>query len=204
MEPRALILDYGNVLSRPQRAESVEAMAQDAGASQEDFLRAYRLHRDAYDAGALPAADYWRRVLKTLDRRSTTPAAVERFIQRDAESWMSYRNEIWELARTFRTADRQTAMLTNMPHEILTRIRADRHLEAWFDVVVASCEIGLNKPDPRVYGVCLSRLGVTADQTLFVDDSTVNIAAAARLGIGTLHFAGDESARDLRVRLGML
>jgi putative hydrolase of the HAD superfamily len=203
MDPTALILDYGNVLSRPQRVVSVEAMARDAGASPEDFRRAYRLHRDPYDAGELSAADYWRRVLETLGRRSTTSAALERFIQRDVESWTSYRDDIWVLARTFRTGDRRTAMLTNMPPEILARIRADRRLESWFDVVVASCEIGLIKPDPRVYEVCLSRLGVAADRTIFVDDSIVNIAAAARLGIGTLHFAGEESVRDLQVRLGM-
>ena len=40
----------------------------------------------------------------------------------------------------------------------MARIRADRPLEAWFDVVLVSCEVGLAKPDPAIYELAVARL----------------------------------------------
>ena len=92
-------------------------------------------------------------------------------------------------------------MLSNGVPEVMARIRSERALDSWFDVVVVSCEIGCAKPDPRIYEICLSRLGVAADRALFVDDRTANIEAAAKLGIQTLHFAGDQPVRELKCRM---
>lgn len=69
---QALIFDYGDVLSWPQKAESVETMAHLVGVSVDVFRAAYRQHRVAYDAG-LPAQEYWRRVLRTLGKSSAGP-----------------------------------------------------------------------------------------------------------------------------------
>jgi len=41
--------------------------------------------------------------------------------------------------------------------------------------VVISCEVGLSKPDPRIYQLCLDRLGLAAPATLFVDDRADNV-----------------------------
>lgn len=198
----ALILDYGGVLSRPQKAESVETMAQRVGVNVDAFRAAYRLHRGSYDAG-LPAEEFWRRVLGTLGRSSAAASAhpmVVWLIQSDVESWTQYREEVWDLARSFRASGGRTAMLSNGVPEVMARIRSERALEAWFDAVVVSCEVGCAKPDTRIYQMCLSRLGVAAGRALFVDDVVVHIEAAAKLGMQTLHFTGDHSVGDLRLR----
>jgi putative hydrolase of the HAD superfamily len=49
-----------------------------------------------------------------------------------------------------------------------------------FDVVVCSSEIGLRKPDPRVYSFVKTQLG--ARHPWFVDDRLENVAAAQRCG----------------------
>ena len=199
----ALIVDYGGVLSKPQRAESVEAMARRVGVSIDVFRAAYWQHRDSYDAG-LPAEEFWRRVLGTVGHASEATrvlAMVAWLIQRDVESWTHYREEVWDLIRSFRANGGRTAMLSNGVPEVMARIRSERTLDLWFDVVVVSYEVGYVKPDPRIHEICLSRLGVAANHALFVDDSTENIEAAAKLGIQTLHFTGDRSVRDLGFRV---
>ncbi len=199
---QALILDYGGVLTWPQRAESVEAMAHRVGVRVDIFRAAYERHRDSYDGG-LPAEEFWRQVLGTLGHTSGVLdplSTVAWLIQRDVESWTQYREELWDLVRSFRTGGGCTAMLSNGVPEVMARVRSERTLESWFDAVVVSCEVGCSKPDPRIYQICLSSLGVAADRALFVDDRAENIEAAARLGIHTLHFIGEHSVRDLRAR----
>ena len=174
-------------------------MVAQVGAPQNDFRVAYWHHRQQYDAG-LPAAEYWRRVLETLgeaSRASEHGHAIDHLIKADVASWTQYREEMWLLAQSFRSGGGRTAFLSNGGPEAMARIRAERPLERWFDVVVVSCEVGFAKPDPRIYERCLSRLGVEPSHALFVDDRLENIAAAARLGILTFHFASDDPMRRL-------
>jgi HAD superfamily hydrolase (TIGR01509 family) len=51
------------------------------------------------------------------------------------------------------------------------------------DELVLSCEVRAAKPDPRIFEVALDRLGVAAEDTLFVDDQQAFCDAAAALGI---------------------
>src|SRR6266849_1879717 len=198
MPLEALILDYGNVLSHSQREDWFEAMAAQVGAPLHAFRDAYWQHRQPYDAG-LPAAEYWRRVLETLGQSFGAlehGPAIDQLIEADVASWTEYREEMWGLARSFRVGGGRTAFLSNGVPEAMARIRAERPLERWFDVVVVSCEVGVAKPDPLIYKICLSRLGVEPNHALFVDDRLENIDAAARLGIETFHFAGDDLMRQ--------
>ncbi len=199
MPLEGLILDYGNVLSHPQPGDWCESVASEVGVSTNAFRDAYWRHRHLYDAG-LPAAEYWRRVLETLgpSRPASDPGAItDRLVKADVASWTEYREEVWELAESFRINGGRTAFLSNGVAEAMATIRAARPLERWFDVVVVSCEVGVAKPDPTIFQMCLSRLGVKASQALFVDDRIENIHGAARLGIQTFHFVGPDAVSRL-------
>jgi len=64
-----------------------------------------------------------------------------------------------------------------------------------FDIFVTSAEVGVMKPDPRIYYVALERLGVSPPQAIFVDDFIENVEAARQLGMQGVHFADPERAR---------
>jgi glucose-1-phosphatase len=63
-----------------------------------------------------------------------------------------------------------------------------------FDVSVFSYEVGLAKPDPAIYRVILDRVGVKAEEAIFVDDVMENILAANALGIHGIQFRGTDDA----------
>jgi putative hydrolase of the HAD superfamily len=199
MPLEALILDYGNVLSHPQPRDWCQTVASQIGVPTETFRDAYWQHRRLYDAG-LPAAEYWRRVLETLGysaAASDLGAITDRLVEADVASWTEYREDVWHLAASFRLTGGRTAFLSNGVADAMARIRADRRLERWFDVVVVSCEVGASKPDPAIFEMCLAQLGVTPRQALFVDDRIENIEGAARLGIQTFHFVGTDAVSRL-------
>ena len=80
----------------------------------------------------------------------------------------------------------------------MARVRADHPLETRFDAVVISCEVGLAKPDPRIFRLCLERLGLSAGAALFVDDRADNVQAAAGVGLRTLRFEGPDALERLQ------
>lgn len=56
-----------------------------------------------------------------------------------------------------------------------------------FETVFLSYEMGLMKPDPRIYTQVLEQAGLVAEETLFLDDNADNIKAASEVGIETIH-----------------
>ncbi|XP_012633826.2 acyl-CoA dehydrogenase family member 10 isoform X1 [Microcebus murinus] len=72
-----------------------------------------------------------------------------------------------------------------------------------FDVVVESCLEGICKPDPRIYQLCLERLGLQPSESIFLDDLGPNLKAAASLGIHTIKVHDPETAvKELEALLG--
>ena len=63
------------------------------------------------------------------------------------------------------------AVLTNGPDDVQrTKLRA-AGLEPFFDVTIASGEVGFGKPDPRIFTTALKRLGVHVDDAIAIGDS---------------------------------
>ena len=56
-------------------------------------------------------------------------------------------------------------------------------LEALFERVFYSHEVGMAKPLPNIYQHVLTEAGLVADETLFLDDNPANIESALALGI---------------------
>lgn len=78
-----------------------------------------------------------------------------------------------------------------------------RHHEA-FDVSVYSFEQGIGKPEPAAYAHALNALGSSPEQTLFIDDSAVNVQAARELGLRAIAFEGADSLRGQLIEMGIL
>lgn len=72
-------------------------------------------------------------------------------------------------------------------NKILAASTGVEKLEDLFETVFLSYEMGLMKPDPRIYQEVLDKAGLKAEETLFLDDNADNIRSAAQLGIETIH-----------------
>jgi putative hydrolase of the HAD superfamily len=68
-----------------------------------------------------------------------------------------------------------------------------------FDTVVISGEVGMRKPEPAIFELVLHRIGLPADECVFIDDMAKNIVAAKEAGLaGIVHRSFDETAAALR------
>ena len=202
---RALILDFGEVLVRAQPAEAAARLASLCGARPDAFAAAYWEHRRGYDTHG-SVSRYWRDVLASCAGRDLPPGPewerlLGALVEVDVASWTLYLDDTWALAARARAAGVRTAVLSNCASEIMNRVRAERGLEQHFDAVVISCEVGVTKPDPGIYAICLERLGARPEEALFVDDRQENVAAAAALGLQTLHFTSPDLLPELSQRL---
>jgi 2-haloacid dehalogenase len=75
---------------------------------------------------------------------------------------------------------------------------------AWFEGIVISGEVGVNKPERRIFEHLAERFGVEPEAAVFVDDSVANIDAAANLGFRAIRFTDATALRQALLRLGLL
>jgi putative hydrolase of the HAD superfamily len=94
-------------------------------------------------------------------------------------------------ARECRANGLTIALLTNNVKEWGDHWRATFPVDELFEVVVDSSEVGMRKPDARIYQLTCERIGVAPEASVFIDDNADNIAAADALGMETVHFGED-------------
>jgi epoxide hydrolase-like predicted phosphatase len=102
------------------------------------------------------------------------------------------RREFLDRARSLRARGIATAIVTNNVREFRDAWRAMIPVDDLFDVVVDSCEVGVRKPDPRIFHKALELLGgIPASRVLFLDDYEGNVLAARALGVHGIVVAPD-------------
>ena len=93
-----------------------------------------------------------------------------------------------ELMASLRDEGYRMALLTNNVREWEQRWRALAPIDEIFEVVVDSAFVGMRKPDPQIYELCVGRLGVSVAECLFVDDREDNCDGAAAVGMRAVRY----------------
>ena len=148
--------------------------------------------------GQAQAEDVWRWVGSRLE---LGPEELERL---QDEFWQGDQLDgalvqfIRELRRECRTA-----LLSNAWPGMRQLIENEWSIADCFDDLFISAELGLAKPDPKIYRLALDRLDIPPARAVFVDDFIENVRAAAALGLRAIQFLSSEQAmRSVNLQLG--
>jgi putative hydrolase of the HAD superfamily len=201
---RGLITDWGGVLTSPL-ADSI------AGWLAADRIEAHGYRtimrswvREAYDGdgrnpihgledGSLDPAEFERLLAAELRTIEGGPVPAKGLLQRMFESFAPV-GEMYDAVRTARARNLSTGLLSNSWGNDYPR-------ELWgelFDAVVISSEVGLRKPDERIYRHAAGALGLDPAECVFVDDIEHNVRAAEAVGmVGVHHVSTDETVTRL-------
>ncbi len=108
-----------------------------------------------------------------------------------------------EILRELKQAGYPLSALSNWPSEKFYQLRPRFDFLDWFDVVLVSGDVKLVKPDPRFYQLLLDRIGRSAPECIFIDDSERNITGARDLGFQVILYRSPEQLRSELGRLGI-
>ena len=145
--------------------------------------------------------EHWQHFARTAGV-SLTPEHVARIVDFENRMWVREDAATLELAREIRSLGMRTAILSNMPADLLGELRG---AFAWldeFETQIWSCEHGVIKPDAAIYRRCLDALGCEPQRALFFDDRPRNVEGARAVGMDAHVFESAEQAREI-VRAGI-
>lgn len=208
---KALIFDYGGVLTSPL-LETTDSWLDTDGIDPESFRTAMRdwlglaYGSDAADSpvhalerGEVDVPEFERQLAERLTTVDGRPVEAEGLLTR-MFSGFGWEPTMAEALRHARAAGFSTALLSNS-------WGLDYPREKWdelFDAVVISGEVGMRKPEPRIYHLAAERLGLAPENCVFVDDLAPNIRGAAEVGmVGVHHVTPQQTLEELEALLGI-
>jgi 2-haloacid dehalogenase len=103
-----------------------------------------------------------------------------------------------------RAAGVRLLALSNWSAETFPVARARFEFLAWFEEIVISGEVGVNKPDRRIFEHLMEHFDIEPRAALFIDDSSANVDAATALGFQAIQFTDAMTLRGELERLGLL
>ena len=202
MSIKAVVFDYGQVISFPPDPEIMDCLAKKAGTDRESFETLLWLLRGEYDRGIMSAKEYYNMVLArlgvVLDDKD-----VDEMIMMDYESWKNINPGTVALMEDVKKAGYILGILSNIPQDFLAWARKNAPAFSLPHVGLYSCDVGLIKPEPAIYQKLLSLAGVKGEELVFFDDRSENVKGAADLGIKAFLWKDPENARRELITLGV-
>lgn len=192
--PQAVIFDWGNVIGFNDRSIVVDFMCDSFNFSEAEFESANLEKRKAMKAG-LSDTDFWLdfarkneiQLPKDWTQKYTT--ALKESVGADSKMYV--------LIDQLKEKGVRVGMLSNIDDRYTKLIR-DFGFYKPFEPCLLSCEMGLEKPDPKAYELLMKTINLPANEIVFIDDKTENVEAAKKLGIDAILF---ESLPQLREEL---
>ncbi len=184
---QAVIFDYGNVLCPMPEPAAFETLAKIAGIPSSVLVKSLWQYRLEYDRGALDGPSYWRQIA-TDHGRKFSEGQIQRLIEFDLGLWTNPGPTLLGWARSLRSSGLKTSILSNMPCDFSRYLRSHAQWLNDFDHYVFSGELGITKPDARIFRACLEGLHVAPSQALFIDDMAANVDGACALGMKAIRF----------------
>lgn len=195
----AVVFDYGGVLSQPpyDGVVNYEAELGLPPDTLRGFLREGHTVYDQFLTGQLSGRDFMKaigsHVQEAHDLRLDL-GALAAAMAFDVEPRMI--ELLHELHGTVKLG-----ILTNNVKEAAWRDRVPVEL---VDVIVDSSDVGLRKPDPRIYQHLLAEMQMQADEIVYFDDLEENLPPARELGIVALWFENPDVCRRQLADVGVL
>jgi putative hydrolase of the HAD superfamily len=192
-----LLIDWGGVMTSNLMA-SFRAFCEAEGLDPSALAAAFRANPEArellfgFEEGRI-AEDVYERGLGKILGVASPEGLIDRLF-----SGSVLENSMVRAVRAARAAGIKTGLISNSwgtsryPHELLHEL---------FDGVVLSGDVGMRKPEPRIYELGAEAIGLEPPRCVFVDDLPFNLPPAQELGMATVHHTEPERTIDELERL---
>ena len=197
MSLRAVIFDYGLVLSGPPNPAEHARLLEISGLPRNIFEEHYWKHRLDYDRGTLNGRTYWPMIARETGT-VLSQEQIDALIQHDVQMWSGVNPSMLAWAARVQASGIKTAILSNMGEDLLSHMRKNFRWLDDFHHLTWSCELNLTKPVAEIYEHTLRQLHVQADEALFLDDRAENVEGARQVGLHALLF---RDAKTLQTEL---
>ncbi len=196
---RAVLFDADGILYyRNDKDQEYEKIFRELGLKSTPIPEAEKEHfRRMASIGLITFEQYKQEVLQIVG--ITDPAHLSRGIQiaREESENVHYFPDARKTLDQLKIKDLYLGIVTDTAHPLHEKIeKLERGgLGNLWDAIISSREVGIQKPDPRIYQLALQQLGVKPDQAIFVGHKASELEGARNVGLKTIAFNYEDGAK---------
>lgn len=199
--PQTIVFDFGGVMTGESNREGVITFIQDSfQISLETYHQLNQKKKEALKQG-MTDEEFWITHAKN-EGIILSPQWSHSFrgVLKEA---LAINPKMYLLIEELREKQIPVAMLSNIDSRLAQFVR-DFGLYEPFNPCLLSYEIGIEKPDPKIYEFLLNTLNLPPQDVVFVDDLIENVEAAKKMGIDAILFESEPQLRSELVKRGVL
>ncbi len=190
MKYQAVIFDFGGVIELDGGGSMLEEIADILHVPPEDFRKAYFERNHLANVHNMKWEDMIKEVIRVFDKNKAAEDRVMELV-RERRSRSAINTELLKLFPVLRQKGYKVAILSNNTSD-LRKFLEEKGVDKFVDEIVISGEIGFQKPHKEAFDVAFQKLGVQAEETVFVDDSPKSLEKAAEIGYTPILFENNE------------
>lgn len=192
MTIQAVLFDLGGVLLRTTDFSAREKLARRLGMNRQELEEFIFGGESGVQAqrGQISVSQHWQNLARQLhySARQIEGLVDEFFAQDELDlKLVDYVRMLHE--------NHKTGLLSNAWDDLRQVIAERWHFEDAFDQMIISSEVGILKPDPRIFKLAVQRLGVEPNQAVLVDDMPRNVDGARSVGMQAIWFQDPQQMR---------
>jgi len=192
---QAVVFDFGGVMTLDSKKEAiVHFLRSTFDLSQDEFEKINSEKKIAIQAGKSDM-EFWIQFAE--QHKISLPLYWTDEFKAVLKEAIAINPEMYVLIAELKAKQLQVALLSNVDERLAKLVREFGMYEP-FDPCLLSCEIGVQKPDPKAYELLLKRLNFPPKNIIFIDDMQENVEAAQKAGLDAILF---QSVTHLRQEL---
>ena len=188
---KAVVFDFGGVMTSTTMPERVHEVVLKKGLPWQKVVELFGKYRLDYDGGFITLKEMYDKIWADagVEVSAADRAEIE---EADSASWL-YRNEkTLKWMRELKSAGYKIGILTNMAPSFAPLFY--QHFPDYIELADALVISGLEhvtKPERRIYQLLRERIGLPADELIFIDDVEKNCAGARADGWRAIRFVSN-------------
>lgn len=191
---KAIIFDVGGVLIRTQSRAGREKWAAKFGMDSWDFENfVFRSESGVQsELGQKSVKEHWRWLKEHFNLSDVELAQM----RQDFFAGDVLNEPLVDYIKRLRRAGYKTGILSNFGDNARKIWREVYPFIDYFDGIIISSEVGIMKPNSKIYHLAAESVGVKPTEALFIDDFIQNVEGARAVGMQAIHFTDSELVRQ--------
>jgi len=197
-EIKAIIFDIGGVLQLKEKQRKSFDQKHSSGIHEEAAkklnidLDQYFDSIDTLYAKSIEGKISKKELLKQLSSNlNSTPKKIEELFFNLYKKEFHLNKQLFKQAIKLKKNGYKISILSDQWH-LSKAVHFPKILQKNFHPSIISCDVGIRKPNPKIYKLILKKLKLKSEQCLFIDNQEWNIAPANKLGIKTILFKSNK------------
>jgi HAD superfamily hydrolase (TIGR01509 family) len=191
---KAVFFDYDGVLTTDKTGSLTTAryLSRATGIDLSALRVAFSHYNQDLTLGKITHSQIWDDLCKSLGKNMCIDLLYDAFESTPLNQGM------FSLARKLKKSH-SVGIITDNKKDRIEHLKQHQELESLFSPIVVSADVGLDKKSPEIFLLALRFAGVSAEESVFVDNNHDNLVAPSALGIKTVFH--DDETNDIEALL---